>query len=208
MNIPRIINVNGIGPVADQPLAFGTNLIHYWQGEDNNHNEKSVTLAHGNAGDITRVWFKCDEKKCDLTVGIDSGASVPLFDEGTIQFTFDRYSKQWSMSASQITGWHWKNAEEWKFCSPDTVVDQVVDILGRIGHGEITDILVGGERLYMSGLVEGFMGPIAESLKNAKNTMIQGASLYTSRRECTVVPISQQHDYDNNPFGTGISPDF
>lgn len=210
MSMPKIININGIGPVVDQPLFFKTDKLHYWQGGGNDHNETSVSVLDGKtqAGDTTKVSFFCGEKACTLTVDMNSRAGVPLFNEGMIHYTFDRMSKQWSMNASKTTGmWFWEETSDWKFCSPGTVVDQTLAILGHIRDGRATDISVGGEPMFVSGLFEVFLSPVMESLKRSKNTMIQGASIYTTRPECTHIPISEQPGYENNPYGSGAFPD-
>lgn len=193
------------GPAWDEyrdgvRLTFRTDAINYEKKSGaNRHNENGVEVKQGHDiffDDTTTAWYSCTDKTCNLTVALDSEVDAPLFHSGFMQLSYDKVTKRWSMKAYQeAPGWS-EEWEDWRFCSPEVVLDHVTSILTYLSQDREKDTWYDGQlvesefdTIVFSAKLEAIVG----SLKENQAALRRGAELYARGADCSAPPISQMY---------------
>jgi|GEM_PF-3675025 len=129
-----MVEVNGIGDVLPS-FRFETDKVNWFTPNyvSNHHDEKQVRFECREEDE----WWNPNDKMIitasseflgnnisayKLTIEMDSEVPLSLWRNGKIELTYDVASQKWSMKG--ISGY---GGAEWRFCSPDAVVDMVLD---------------------------------------------------------------------------------
>lgn len=175
----EMVNVAGVGMV---PRQFGTSFdgvnLDYKTGWGRYHHEAGLDLKceHDALFDdsfdfaLARVG---DRYEVNILLG--SEMSIPLFARGRVTFIYDERARHWTVSAARrpIIG----SEAEWKLCSPDSLVnDMVAGLRCFASSAEAKE----------QGLGEA-VAAIATSIESDKAYIVSRAAIYP-RADCDVSP--------------------